>query len=279
MNDEHPYGLDPRFGGSIPETYHSHLGPLLFQRYAEDLAGRVTLPRVPDARVLEVAAGTGILTAHIASRFSGTARITATDVSAPMLAVARRGMQQKGVEAAVDWSVADATALPFADAAFDAVVCQFGVMFFPDRERAALEAHRVLRAGGQWLFSVWGSWDENPFGQLLHDTVNRFFPDDPLGSRLGPFSFHDPVALHDLVTGAGFQEPDIITLDMELETESAERAAIGFVRGNPLINAIEKRGAARPEMVIRAVADALARNFGDHPLRVPARARVVSARR
>lgn len=279
MNERQSSTRVTQFAGSIPETYDSHLGPLLFQRYAVDLARRVPLARVQGTTVLEVAAGTGILTTQLQSRLGRGTQLTVTDISAPMLAVAKRQLHEHGSAGAITWSVADAMELPFADGEFDAVVCQFGVMFFPDKERAAREAYRVLRAGGQWLFSVWGSWDENVFGRIVHDTVATFFPDDPLTFRRGPFGFHDPVALRAVVTNGGFVEPEIVTLDMTLEAESAVHATIGLVRGGPLINTIERRGVAEPHAIIDAIADALARTFGDHPLRIPTRARVISAHR
>ena len=279
MNQRQPSTRDAQFAGSIPEVYDRYLGPLLFERYAEDLAGRVTPAPVHGAAVLEVAAGTGILTAQLQSRLGRAAPLTATDISAAMLAVAKRRLQKHGRAENITWRVADATALPFADGEFDVVVCQFGVMFFPDKECAARETYRVLRAGGQWLFSVWGSWEENVFGRIVHDTVAAFFPDDPPGFYRSPFGFHDPSALRALVISAGFPEPEIVTLDMTLETESAADAAIGLVLGNPIVNAIEERGVADPSAIVEAVADALARTFGDHPLRIPTRVRVVSAHR
>ena len=163
---------DSAFSGSIPALYHDHLGPMLFRPYAEDMARRVAAlgPR----RILETAAGTGIVTEALAHALP-EAQIVATDlnqamldVAAPRLASGRVTLQQ-----------ADAQALPFEDAAFDAIVCQFGVMFFPDRIGAYREARRVLAPGGTFLFNVWGSLEENPVSQLIAETVAGLFPDNP----------------------------------------------------------------------------------------------------
>ena len=279
MNERPSSHWERQFTASIPAIYDSHLGPFLFERYAEDLARRVTVAPSERSAVLEVAAGTGILTAQLRSHLGPDSQIMVTDVSAPMLKVARRRMDKRGFDEPNRWGIADASALPFSNGAFDAVICQFGVMFFPDKERAASETYRVLRTGGQWLFSVWDSWDENVFGRIVHETVAKFFPHDPPGFYHGPFGFYDPIALRTLVTTAGFTDPEIVTLDMVLETESAAHAAIGFVRGNPLIDAIEKRGVVDANPIVDAVAEALARAFGDHPLRIPTRVRVVSSHR
>jgi hypothetical protein len=150
-------------------------------------------------------------------------------------------------------------------------------MFFPDTPRAARETHRVLRPGGQWLFSVWGSWEENDFARIVHETITGFFPVDPPAFYRVPFSVHDPDALRTLVLDAGFAEPVITTLDRVAESPSAADAAIGLVRGNPLIAAMGERGVADAETIVQAVDDALSQSFGDHPLRFPTRVRVVSA--
>jgi hypothetical protein len=152
-------------------------------------------------------------------------------------------------------------------------------MFFPDKTAAAREVYRVLRPSGQWLFNVWGSWEENSFGQIVHETIAGFFPGDPPEFYRVPFSFHDPVALRGLVLDAGFTEPEITTLNRIAVALSAAEAAIGVVRGNPVITSIEERGTADPQPIIGKVAESLARAFGDYPLRVPTCVRVVAAHR
>ena len=146
---------DTVFGGSVPQLYDHYLRDLQFQPYAEDMADR--LAGMTSGGLLETAAGTGIVTEALAARLPATVEITATDLNQPMLdhAAGKPGM------ARVRFQQADALALPFADASFDALVCQFGVMFFPDRVAAFREARRVLRPGGRLLFSAWDSRAEN----------------------------------------------------------------------------------------------------------------------
>ncbi|HEX7952510.1 MAG TPA: class I SAM-dependent methyltransferase, partial [Burkholderiales bacterium] len=148
---------DKVFAGSIPKLYDSHLVPLIFAPYASDLAERLRSRRI--SRLLEIAAGTGVVTRALAAALPDSAAIVATDLNQAMLDQAAR----VGTKRAVEWRQADAMQLPFEDASFDAVVCQFGVMFFPDKPKAFAEARRVLRPGGLFLFNVWDSIAENEF--------------------------------------------------------------------------------------------------------------------
>lgn len=263
------------FVGSVPENYDRHLGPLFFEPYAADLVARLALPSRPST-ILELACGTGIVTRRFRSHLPSSASIVATDLNEPMLDVARRKLDgAPGVE----WRQADATSLPFSAEMFDAVICQFGFMFFPDKPLAAREAFRVLRPGGQLLFNVWGSLAENPLGRIAHETLASFFPSDPPQFYLVPFGMHEIPSLRALLEDAGFLEITIETLSLQVVSPSAEHAAIGLVRGSPVFAAIQERGSAHPDAIVAAVAAALATQFGDHPLRVPMQARVISARR
>ena len=142
-------GSDKVFAGSIPKLYDEYLVPLIFEPYANDLAAR--LATRPVARILEIAAGTGVVTRRLASVLPESVSIVATDLNRPMLDVAAA----IGTTRPVEWREADALQLPFADGTFDVVVCQFGVMFFPDKPKAFSEARRVLGSGGVLLFNAW----------------------------------------------------------------------------------------------------------------------------
>ena len=194
MNDSHR-----TFAGSIPENYQRYLVPLIFEDYAADLAGRLELP--DGGAVLETACGTGVVTRHLLAGLGDGARLTATDLNPGMIAQARTVL---GEAPALALQEADATDLPFDDGAFDAVVCQFGVMFFPDKAKGYAEAARVLKPGGQYLFNVWDSLAHNRLSQAAHETVGALFPDDPPNFLELPFGYHDLSAILRALQAAGF---------------------------------------------------------------------------
>ncbi len=167
------HGTDKVFTGSIPELYEVHLVPLIFEPYAVDLADRLASRSL--TCVLEIAAGTGVVTRALASMLPDSVSIVATDLNQPMLDHA----SALGTKRAVEWRQADAMQLPFQDGAFDAVVCQFGVMFFPEKSRAYSEARRVLRSGGVFIFNVWDRIEENEFANTVTTALETLFPEDP----------------------------------------------------------------------------------------------------
>ena len=164
---------DQDFAGSIPGLYESHLVPLIFEPYAVDLAKRLASRSL--TRVLEIAAGTGVVTRQLAAVLPESVSIVATDLNQPMLDQAAA----IGTRRPVEWRQADAMQLPFEDASFDAVACQFGVMFFPDKSKAFAEARRVLRPGGVFIFSVWDRIEENEFADAVTKALASVFPGDP----------------------------------------------------------------------------------------------------
>lgn len=283
-----------RFVGSIPENYDRHLGPVLFEPYARDLAARLRAGE--GARVLELACGTGILTRRLRERMPASARLTATDLNEPMLLIAKRRLEgAPGVE----WRQADACALPFPPASFDAVVCQFGLMFIPDKPAALREARRVLVPGGQLLFNTWDSIEANPFARIAADTIRRIVPVDPPTFYEVPFSMHDGAAIAALLkdagfgadhdsraaggvgagaSGAGHAPARIEAVALQGESPAARDLATGLIEGNPVGPVLRERGGVSTDALRDALAEALARETGDRPARVALRALVVSAR-
>ncbi|MGH7879682.1 MAG: class I SAM-dependent methyltransferase, partial [Candidatus Binataceae bacterium] len=148
-------GTDKLFAGSIPEFYERLMVPLMFEPYARDLAAR--LSGTGAREFLELAAGTGVVTRALASQLALDGRIVATDLNQSMLDHAKTRLADKRVT----WRQADAQALPFDDESFDALACQFGVMFFPDKVHAYKEARRVLKPGGRYVFNSWDQIADN----------------------------------------------------------------------------------------------------------------------
>jgi ubiquinone/menaquinone biosynthesis C-methylase UbiE len=262
------------FVGTIPENYDRYLGPVLFHEYADDLAARLVV--TPGMRVLETACGTGLLTRRVLERLRGRGSILATDLNEAMIAYGRGRLPGAP---GLDWRTADATSLPFPDRSFDAVVCQFGLMFFPDKAAGAREAFRVLKPGGSYLFNVWDAIDQNPIARLTHETVTDLFPTDPPQFYTVPFSLHRPETIETLLGEAGFGQVEWTYVAKTGTSPSAAEAATGLIEGNPILGAIMER---RPEAVAdvkKAVASRISAQLGDRPVRCALRALVFSARR
>ena len=249
---------DKVFAGSIPELYDTHLVPLIFEFYAVDLAAR--LMSRPPGRVLEIAAGTGVVTRAMATALPEAVSIVATDLNQSMLDHAAA----RGTTRPVTWRQADAMALPFADETFDAIVCQFGVMFFPDREAVYAEVRRVLRSGGLFVFNTWDRIRENEFADTVTTALEALFPDDPprFLART-PHGYHDLETMQrDLAAGGFTASPAITTLAARSRAASCEHPAIAYCQGTPLRNEIEARDASRLREATTIAAEAIASRFG-----------------
>jgi ubiquinone/menaquinone biosynthesis C-methylase UbiE len=191
-----------------------------------------------------------------------------------MLAIARQKFE---VEEKIEFQPADAMALPFDDGAFDAVACQFGVMFFPDKDKSYREVYRTLTPGGHYYFNVWDSFEVTPFGRIAHETIGSFFRRDPPGFYKVPFGYHRIDPMNASLRAAGFEEVTAQVLKIEKEIPKARLFAEGLVLGNPVIDEIRARGTADPEAVVAAVTKALHGAFGQDPGRMPLQAIVFSA--
>ena len=262
------------FVGAIPENYDRGLGPVIFADSAVDMARRVAASGA--RRVLEIAAGTGIVTRQLRDLLPDETELTATDLNPPMLEVARAKFRP---DERVVFQPADATSLPFADKAFDAVVCQFGVMFFPDKEKSYHEVHRVLAPGGRYFFSVWDSHRRNPFGRLMHEAVTGFFPTDPPQFYQVPFSYCLIDPIKEALTEAGFTDLVFVVLKLDKQIPDLPLFAHGLVYGNPIIDQIQARGGVEPDAIIENIARTLQREFGTAPTRMPLQTITIEARK
>jgi ubiquinone/menaquinone biosynthesis C-methylase UbiE len=264
---------DKVFAGSIPELYQRYLVPLIFESYARDLAARLANTDPQD--VLETAAGTGVLTRAIASRLPAEAHIVATDLNQPMLDHAR---MRQGDDGRISWKQADALALPFEAQSFDAVACQFGVMFFPDKVQGYSEARRVLRSRGSFFFNVWDRICENEFADVVTEALATLFPQDPprFMART-PHGYHDVATIRAELTAAGFTSISIETVEHTSRAASPGDPAIAYCQGTPLRNEIEARDASRLEEATEVATAALLRRFGSGPIEGRIKAHVVSA--
>ena len=250
---------DRVFQGSVPAFYDRYMGPMIFAPYAADMAAR--LADLRQGSVLEVAAGTGVLTRALVASLPPEVAIVATDLNQPMLDHASAQLASDRLT----WRQADAQALPFDDGMFDVVACQFGAMFFPDRAHAYAEARRVLRPGGTFLFNVWDRIEENEFAQEVTHALAAVFPaDPPRFLARTPHGYHDVALIAQDVARGGFTaRPEIATRAERSRAASAQEPAFAYCEGTPLRNEIEARDAQRLAEATRAAAAALARRFGE----------------
>lgn len=270
-----PSDTDRAFAGSIPRLYERYLVPLIFERYALDLAARV-VSRAP-GRVLEVAAGTGVVTRQLAQSLPPGTEIVATDLNQAMLDHA----SEIGTSRPVTWRQADAMLLPFPDEAFDLVVCQFGAMFFPDKAKAFSEARRVLRPGGAFVFNVWDRIEENEFADTVTQALAAVFPADPprFLARI-PHGYHDAAIIAgDLARGGFTQAAQFATVTERSEAQSPGIPAMAYCQGTPLRGEIEARDPARLAEATETAAAQLEKRFGAGAVSGKIQAHVVAVQR
>jgi ubiquinone/menaquinone biosynthesis C-methylase UbiE len=253
---------DAAYIGTIPEQYHRGIGPFLFEPYARHTAERVKA-RGPE-RLLETACGTGIVTRRLHEVLREGARLVASDLNDPMLSVARKTV---GNAPRVEWARADMCKLHFADNEFDAVVCQFGLMFVPDKLAAVREARRVLKRGGSLLLTTWAPLERNPIVKVAHHAIATVFPEDPPQYLArAPFGYGDPDMLTELLIAGGFRDVVVDVVEKAAAAPSAYELAVGLIEGYPLIDEIRLRDEARLPAVVDAVTNAIARQFGAGPV-------------
>ena len=264
---------DKVFAGSIPENYDRYLVPLIFESFARDIAQRVAA--LSPRSVLETAAGSGVVTRALTPRLSPDASYVVTDLNQPMLDYAAT---RQPADNRISWRQADALALPFEDAAFDLVCCQFGVMFFPDRQSGYREAKRVLKPGGHFLFSVWDRIEENVFANDVTNALAEVFPlDPPRFLARTPHGYHDPALIRSELEKAGLSSVVIETKPDQSRASTPRHAAVAYCQGTPLRNEIEARDAAGLEVATNYAASRIANRHGSGEVAAKIQAHVIVA--
>jgi ubiquinone/menaquinone biosynthesis C-methylase UbiE len=249
--------LETRFAGSVPENYDRGLGPHIFDYYARKIARQCAT--LNPSSVLETAAGTGIVTEQLGNALNPDCRLVATDLNQPMVDYAKAKLPSR---ASTEFQVADGCDLQFDDHSFDAMLCQFGVMFYPDKQAGFEEALRVLKPGGTYLFNVWDSWASNQFAEVVYDVGAEFVPQDPPAFYKVPFSYHDTNVILSALHEAGFTNCKIEHVPHELAIEEPQLLAQGAVHGNPLYFELVERG-IDPEEVLKRMVQAFGERLGN----------------
>ena len=250
---------DKVFAGSIPKFYDTLMVPLIFEAYATDMAALVAASS--PGSVLETAAGSGVVTRALAPRLGAGARYVVTDLNQSMLDYATT---RQGADGRIEWRQADALALPFEDASFDVVCCQFGAMFFPNRVAGYAEARRVLKPGGRLVFSVWDRIEENAFADDVTNAVATVFPQDPprFLART-PHGYHNTALIREDLSRAGFTDIGIETHEKLSRAPSARDVATAYCQGTPLRNEIETRDASLLQLATERATEAIASRHGE----------------
>ena len=245
------------FIGEIPRNYEKYLGPLIFSEYAEDLAKRVSVPS--GGVLLETAAGTGMATRQLRDAIEQEVRIVVTDLNEDMLDVNRGKFED---HENIEFQTANALELPFEDSSFDAVVCQFSVMFFPDKLAALKEAARILKPGGTFLFNIWDSFEHNHLIRTVNSTVAKCLPHNPPNFWDVPYGYHEIDVIKNLLFEAGFGDIEISVLPRTSTADKARHVATGYVLGTPVRLQIEQSAPESISDIVDAVEKAIGEEFG-----------------
>ena len=263
---------DTSFTNDVARFYESTLVPLIFEPYADDLAARAQA--LGPNSVLEVACGTGVVTRALAAVLPSACAIFATDLNDAMVAHG----ELMGTTRPVTWRQADVMALPYPDKSFDLVVCQFGVMFFPNRVAAYQEIRRVLRPAGTLLFNIWNGIENNEFADVITDAVSTLYPGDPpVFLTRTPYGHGSPIEIEDDLRAAGFKECRFSQRDDISAAAAPDLPAIAYCQGTPLRNEIEAREPGGLERATAAATEALRARYGDGPIEGRISAVVVAA--
>ncbi len=265
---------DAVFEGSVPEIYDRYLVPLIFESYAADLVER--LRDLTEGRVLELAAGTGVVTRALARNLPPSVEIVGSDLNEAMLDRATAIETSR----AVSWRQIDALELPFEDGSFDAVLCQFGVMFFPDKVRAYTQAHRVLRPEGRFIFNVWDQIKANEFADVVTEAIGMLFPEDPpLFLARTPHGYHDEDEIRRHLVQGGFDNIETEAVEARSLAPRAVDVAIAYCHGTPLYEEIRSRASSRLGEAVEAATAAIQCRFGTGAVNGKIRGYVVTATR
>jgi SAM-dependent methyltransferase len=257
------------WAGDMSAAYDECLVPVVFRPYADDLVARIAA--LSPRRVLELAAGTGVVTATLA-RALPDAEIVATDLNTAMVEIGAARAPE------ATWRQADAMNLPFDAESFDCVVCQFGVMFLPDRPAAYSGIRHVLADGGSFVFNAWGPLADHEIEATVIDALAATFPADPPTFLADvPHGYCDADQIRRDLLAAGLECLGVEMVELTATAESAAQLARGYCRGTPLRAQIEARGDL--EQTTSALEDALRARFGSGRINARMTALVSTARR
>ncbi|MEO6132848.1 MAG: class I SAM-dependent methyltransferase [Saprospiraceae bacterium] len=261
------------FTGSIPHHYDHYLGPMFFEPYAVEVAGRVETTGIKTA--MEIGCGTGRVTRQLRKVLQEHVKLIASDISSDMMELAKENLKGKNI----DWQIINAAELPFEDKSIDLIVCCFAYMFVEDRKKAFSEAFRILKPGGQFIFTTWDKLEYNEASNVFRRIVKPYLPDPLPASYRLPFSFNDHDEIYEMLKFAGFTNRKIESVEKLSICSSAHEAATGLARGGSLYHEIMNRNPAWIEEISETLEKELSEKFGNEPMVAKMRAVVVEAKK
>ena len=250
-----------KFTGEDAEYYDQYLGPILFEPYAKYLAAQIDTTHLHS--VLEIACGTGRVTRHIRKALPASVKLIASDISNDMLNVARREVEADGIE----FKTEDAQNLSFPDNSFDLVICQFGMMFLPDKTKGFEEIFRVLKPGGKFMCLTWDDTSNIPLCKLtVNDLVLPLFQDEDTTRFFVPFALHDPVKLENWMSTAGFKNVEVKNVVLQSGPHEPDNVVQGLFRKHMLGKEVKAKDPSAFEPIAKKFEEEIPRRFGsDHP--------------
>ena len=255
--------INPSFNRIIAENYENYLGPIFNDVYAKDLTRRLASHKINS--ILETACGTGQVTRLLRKIFPET-RIVSTDLNPGMIEMAKKVVSENDK---IEWHNANAEELPYDSSTFDAVICQFGLMFVPNKQKAVNEAFRVLKNGGRFIFNTWDSLEINNISKMANDTVNTFFKDNPPDFFRVPFSMHDSNEIEKLLQNSGFSNITVENVLFTGHADSADDAVKALISGTPVYIAICERDEKMLPDIQQSLHKRIESEFGTSSLKIP----------
>lgn len=263
MNDALP--KDASFDSPENGAFHydHFLGPLFFEPYAIEIAKRID--PAPVSIALEIASGTGRVTRHIRERLAASAKLIASDISEEMLAEAKKKLNHHDII----WQNIDAQQLPIFDNCIDLVVCCFGYMFVPDKEKAFAEAYRVLKPGGVLLIATWDKLEHNAASFTSRQIAEKYLKGPLPESYNQAVSMNDETVIRQLLENAGFSKIIIEKVAQSLVCATAKQAATGLVDGGFVFKEIRQHNPEWIDEIKINLEKELSENFGASPMIAP----------
>lgn len=269
MRYEEPWQLS----GSAAKFYERYVR-LLMEPWVRRLVA-VAAPQAGE-HILDVGCGTGFVARLVAERVGAKGRVVGIDLNASMVDVARATSAREAM-ATIEWHIGDAGALPFGYGAFDVVLCQQGVQFFPDRLRALREMRRVLRGGGRLALTVWRTRDETPYQAALADALERHVGPEAGSMARAPAALWDPRELHDLVGSAGFRNVHVRPTVETTKLPALENFVPGHLAALPIAPSLARLAPDRRAALLDDMNRALRAYWNGEQFTLPAGVNVVTA--